>query len=88
MHGHVVLTYAGNERSNIIRVGGQFAFASNVGKRFVEAFHQIGILLSYESVRKALQANVDAVKELIVERARMKRFLSSYGNNEILRTRK
>lgn len=43
-----MLCYAQNERSNIIqRIGGHFAFASNVGKRFVKAFHQMGILVSY-----------------------------------------
>lgn len=46
-----ILYYAQSEQSNIIqRVNTQFAFANNILKRFVESFHQMGTLVSYESL--------------------------------------
>ncbi len=66
-----MLCYAQSKRSNILqRVNTQFAFAKNVPKQFIESFHQIGLLVSYESFRRSLHANAKAVIEEILEKTR------------------
>ena len=79
-----MLCYARNERSNIVqRVNGQFAFANNVPKRFVEAFHQMGMIVSYESIRRGLNINAKAVMDTIVDKTRTCRFFISYDNMNV-----
>lgn len=46
-----ILCYAQNKRSKFVqKVNTQFAFANNILKRFIESFHQIDYLISYESL--------------------------------------
>lgn len=46
-----LLCYARNERSNLFqRVIGHYAFSGNIPKRSVESLHQMGIIVSYESI--------------------------------------
>ena len=75
------LYYIQNEYSNIVqRVNTQFTFTNNVPKRFMESFHQIGYLVSYESLCCDLQANAKAVMEEILEKTQTQRFYISYNN--------
>ena len=47
----VLLCYSQNERCKIFqRVIGHYAFSSNIPKRSIESFHQIGIIVLYESI--------------------------------------
>ena len=62
------------------RVIGHYAFSANMPKRSVESFHQMGIIVSYESIRRGLQVNAAAVMEEIVEKTRFHRFFISYDN--------
>lgn len=79
-----MLCYARNERSSMMqRVGGQFAFANNVPKRLVEAYHQMGLIVSYESIRRGLNVNAKAVMDTIVDKIRTSRFFISYDNMNI-----
>lgn len=76
-----MLCYARSERSNLVqRVNSQFAFANNVPKQFVESFHQMGILVSYESIRCGLQTNAKTIMDIIVDKTRSSRFFISYDN--------
>ncbi|WP_375449348.1 hypothetical protein [uncultured Nostoc sp.] len=76
-----LLCYGRNERSNIFqRIIGHYAFSSNIPKRSVESFHQMGIIVSYKSIRCGLQVNAAAVMEEIVEKTRLHRFFISYDN--------
>ncbi len=76
-----LLCYGQNERSNMFqRVIGYYAFFGNISKRFVESFHQMDIIVSYESSRRGLQVNAVAVIEEIVEKTRFYCFFISYNN--------
>ena len=50
------------------RVIGYYAFSGNIPKRSVEFFHQMGIIILYESIWRGLQVNATAVMEEIVEK--------------------
>ncbi len=77
----LLLCYGQNERSNIFqRVIGHYVFFGNISKQSIESFHQIGIIVSYESIRRGLQVNATAVIEEIVEKTRFHRFFISYDN--------
>lgn len=58
----------------------QFDFANNVPKRFIELFHQMGILILYESLRRGLQSNAKGIMEAIFEKTQNRRFIISYNN--------
>lgn len=59
-----ILTYARSKNANLFQVVmGYFAFASGVKKRFMEPLHQLGLMVSYESVIRALKANANATAE-------------------------
>lgn len=61
-----MLCYACNERSNLFQaINGHLSFAHNVLKRYVKIFHQQGIIILYESIRRTLNANAHAVKEAL-----------------------
>ncbi len=76
-----LLCYGRNECSNMFqRVIGHYAFSGNISKRSVESFHQIGIIVSYESIRRGLQVNATAVMEEIIEKTRFHSFFISYDN--------
>lgn len=76
-----LLCYARNEHSNLFqRVIGHYAFSSNIPKRSVESLHQMGIIVSYESIRRGLQVNAKAVMEEIANKTRFHRFYISYDN--------
>ncbi len=76
-----LLYYGWNKRSNIFqRVIGHYTFSDNISKRSVESFHQIGIIVAYESIWRGLQVNATAVMEEIVEKTRFHCFFISYDN--------
>ncbi len=76
-----LLCYGRNERSNMFqRVIGHYAFSGNISKRSVESFHQMGIIVSYESIWRGLQVNAAAVMEEIVEKTRFHHFFILYDN--------
>ncbi len=53
-----VLCYIQNERSNLFqRVIGHYAFSTNIPKYSVESLYQMGIIISYKSIRRGLQVN-------------------------------
>ena len=62
------------------RVISYYAFFSNILKWSVESFHQMGIIVLYESIRRGLQVNAVAVIEEIIEETRFHRFLILYDN--------
>ena len=76
-----LLCYARSEKSNIFQaVTGHAAFAHNIPKRAVETFHQMGLLVSYESIRRALTSNAGAVEAQLREKVQKYRFFISYDN--------
>ena len=76
-----LLCYSRNERSNMFqKVIGHYAFSSNIPKQSVKSFHQMGIIVSYESIQCGLQVNAAAVMKEIVEKTRLHRFFISYDN--------
>lgn len=76
-----ILCYAQSERCNLVqRVNAQFAFANNVPKRFVELFHQLGLIVSYKSLRRGLQSNAKAIMDSIIEKTRSQRFFILFDN--------
>lgn len=62
------------------RINGQFAFANNVPKRFVEAFHQMGMIVSYESICRDLNINAKVVMDTIIEKTWTSQFFVLYDN--------
>lgn len=70
-----MLAYSKSKSANLLQmVAGYFAFAQNVPKRCVEAFHKMGLLVTSETVRRALNANGEAVLQLLRERVCDERF--------------
>lgn len=65
------------------KVAGQFAFAYNVFKRFVEVFYQIVLIMSYESIYCCLNIDAQIVKETIINKPRTSRFFILYNNMNI-----
>ncbi len=61
-------------------VTGYFSLAHNVSKRGTEVYHKMGLVVSYETVRRALNANGQAVLRLLRERVNVERFFLSYDN--------
>ncbi len=76
-----ILCYAQNKCFNIMqRVNIQFTFANNVPQRFIESFHQICLLVSYESLHHSRQANAKAVMEENLEKTQIRQFFILYDN--------
>lgn len=76
-----MLSYARNQRSNILQVTtGYFAYAENTTKRMVENLHRMSLLVTYETVRRALQANARAINEELKTKAWERRFFLSFDN--------
>lgn len=74
-----MLAYAHSEDSNLFQViMGYYAFTSGFKKRSMEAFHQIGCMVTYESVTGVLRANALAIETLLREKAQTERFLLSF----------
>ena len=79
-----MLCYAQNKRSNILqKVNGQFAFANNVPKRFVKAFHQMGMIVLYESICRDLNINAKVVMDTIIEKTRTSQSFVLYNNMNV-----
>ncbi len=59
-----MLCYAKNQRSNILQVtASYFAYADNTIKRMIENLYCIGFFVTYETIRRALQANALAINK-------------------------
>ena len=64
-----LLCYAQSEKSNIFQaVTGHTAFAYNIPKYEVEMFYQMGLLVSYKSIRHTLTSNTDVVEAQLREK--------------------
>lgn len=71
-----LIGYGCNKNANLLQiVNGYFAFAQNVLKQCLEVFHQMGPIVSSETVRRSLQSNAVAILDVLVEKAATKRFL-------------
>ncbi|MCJ1346581.1 hypothetical protein MMC31_004799 [Peltigera leucophlebia] len=76
-----MLCYARNQQSNILQVtAGYFAYTENKTKRMVENLHRMGFLVTYETVRQALQANALAISKELKKKAWERRFFLSFDN--------
>ncbi|MCJ1465390.1 hypothetical protein MMC07_004008 [Pseudocyphellaria aurata] len=76
-----MLAYAHSKYSNYYQViMGYHVFASGVKKRTMETFHQLGHMVLYESIVRALNANALATQELLRQKAQTHRFLLSFDN--------
>ncbi len=76
-----MLCYAKNQCSNILQVtAGDFAYADNTTKRIVENLHCMGFLVTYKTVRQALQANALAINKELQKKAWERRFFLSFDN--------
>lgn len=79
-----MLYYARNKYSNILqRVNGQFAFTNNIPKKFIKAFYQMGIIVSYESICHGLNINAKVVMDTIVEKIQTCQFFVFYNNMNV-----
>lgn len=65
---------------------GYFAYADNTSKRMVEILHRMGLL--YETIRRALEANANAISKKLEEKAWNRRFFSSYDNTNFYKHRR
>ncbi len=76
-----LLSYACSKQSNVFQtIVGHAAFAHNIPKRAIETFHQMGLTVSYESIRRAFAANADAVEREMKKKVLTRRFFISYDN--------
>lgn len=76
-----LLCYAQSEKSNIFQaITGYAAFAYNIPKYAVETFHQMGLLVLYESIRRAFTSNADAVEAQLREKVQKYWFFILYDN--------
>lgn len=76
-----MMAYARNKYNNLFQImTGYFSFAHNVSERKIEVYHKMGLVVSYETVWRALNANEQAVLRLLRERVNVERFFLSYNN--------
>ncbi len=76
-----MLAYARNKYANLLQmVTGYFSFAHNVSKRGTEVYHKMGLVVSYKTVRRALNPNGQAVLRILRERVNVEQFFLSYDN--------
>ncbi len=76
-----LLSYARSEQSNVFQtIVGYAAFAHNIPKRAIKTFYQMGLTVSYESIRRTLAANANAVEREMKEKVLTRRFFISYDN--------
>lgn len=76
-----MLAYAHSKHSNLYQViMGYHSFARGVKKHTMEAYHQTGYMVSYESVTRVLRANAVATAALLREKAQTHRFSLSLDN--------
>lgn len=76
-----MLCYAHSERSNLLQtVNSQLLFAHNMPKQYIEIFHQMDLIVSYESFQHSLSTNAISVKKSLQNKATEKRFIVSYNN--------
>lgn len=77
----VLLCYIQNEQSNLFqKIISYFAFSSKILKRFVELYHQISIIVLYESISRGLQINAKAIIEEIINKILFHHFFILYNN--------
>ncbi len=76
-----ILAYARNKYANLFQmVTGYFSFAHNMSKKGTKVYHKMGLVVSYETVRRALNANGQAVLRMLCERVNVEQFFLSYDN--------
>ena len=61
-------------------IASYYAFANNASKRMVEIFYWIGIIIIYETVQCAFQANAKAILEELKTQMWKKQFLVFFDN--------
>jgi hypothetical protein len=59
---------------------GYYLFSTRTGKRVMGVLNHLGISVSYDTVRRALQANAEEVQALITRRARQDPIALTYDN--------
>lgn len=70
-----------SEQSNVLQMTtGYFAYADNASKRMVEILHRMGLLVTYETVRRALNGNALAVSNELKDKAWNRGFFFSLDN--------
>lgn len=76
-----VLSYSRSERTNLFQMmNGHFLFANHVPKRTIEFLYQMGLVVSNETIRRALQINARAILSMLDERIKNQQFFISYDN--------
>ncbi len=76
-----ILSYSRSKRTNLfLMLNGHYLFANHVRKRVIESLHQMGIIVSSETVWQALQVNAQAILSRLEERAQSQRLFLSYDN--------
>ena len=76
-----IMAYARNKYTKFFQiVTGYFTFAHNVSKRRTEVYHKMGLIVSYETVWQALNANGQAVLRLLCKKVNIEQFFLSYDN--------
>ncbi len=76
-----MMAYTRNKYTNLLQmVTGYFSFVHNVSKRGTEVYHKMCLVVSYKTVRQALNANGQAVLRFLYKRVNVERFFLSYDN--------
>lgn len=76
-----MLSYLCGKQSNLLQViVGHFLFTNNILKHCVESLHQIGRLISSETIWQALNTNAVAILKNVKDRVQSETFYISYDN--------
>ncbi len=76
-----VLSYSRSKRTNLFQIlNRHYLFANHVPKRTMESLHQMGIVVSSETVWRALQVNAQAILSRLEKRAQSQYLFISYDN--------
>ena len=76
-----LLSYSRSEQTNLFQMlNGYFLFANHVPKRAVETLHQMGFVVSSNTICQTLQVNAQAILSRLKERAQSQRLFISYNN--------
>ncbi|MCJ1342648.1 hypothetical protein MMC31_000835 [Peltigera leucophlebia] len=76
-----LLGYTYNKNINLLQVVNRyFGFAQNVPKRCIEVLHQMGVMVSGETICRSLQYNATAIVELLKDLVANEAFFVLYDN--------
>lgn len=76
-----LLSYSFNKKTNLFQIiNEQFLYANYIFKKAIKSYHQIGLVVSIETIQRFLQINTWAILSMLKKRIKTQQFFLSYNN--------